>query len=86
MENEGGGGAEKGVWSKLARRAGEEKREAIRNFSKRKDPPLAQQRKRAWQKPRSGGARSRRTAKAKAKAATEALEAAQGEAVEALSY
>ena len=72
-------------WRRIenARRAGEETREAMRNFSARKDPPSAPQRKRPWQTPRSGGARSRRTAKAKAKAATEALEAAQGEAVEA---
>ena len=69
-------------WRRIenARRAGEETREAMRNSSARKDPPSAPQRKRPWQKPRSGGARSRRTAMAKAKAATEALEAAQGEA------
>ena len=65
-----------------ARRAGEETREAMRAFTK-KDAPLGPKRNRNWQKPRSGGGRTRRAAKAKVKAATEALETARGEAVEA---
>ena len=66
-----------------ARRAGEDvrnQRSLIWN-----DPPLEPERKRRWQKPRWGGARSRRTANARAKEAIDALEAAQGEAVEAVA-
>ena len=68
-------------WRRIdnARRAGEEKREVMKNFFTTKDPLAAPKRKRPHQKPRSGGSRSRRTAKARRRA----LEAAQGEAAEA---
>jgi hypothetical protein len=69
-------------WRRIenSRRAGEAMRARAHRFCE--DPPSEPERKRR-RKPRSGGARSRLTAKAKAEAATEALEAAQGEAVEA---
>ena len=68
-------------WRRIenARRAGEDKRRVMEDFFTTKDPLAAPKRKRPWQKPRSGGARSRRTAKARRRA----LEAAQGEAAEA---
>ena len=71
-------------WRRIenARRAGEDKRRLMEDFFTAKDPPSEPERKRL-RKPRSGGKRSRLRAKAQAEAATEALEAAQGEAVEA---
>ena len=69
-------------WRRIenSRRAGEAMRARARRFCE--DTPSEPERKRR-RKPRSGGVRTRLTAKAKAEAATEALEAAQGEAVEA---
>ena len=68
-------------WRRIenARRAGADKREG--NIAIIEDPPSEPEPKK--RKSRSGGTRSRLTAKAKVTAAGEALEAAQGEAVEA---
>ena len=83
LEDVSGGLMSAKSWRRLqiaARCASEAKRGAMQAFTT-SDSPVSKTRKRPWQKPRSGGKRSRQAAKAKAKAMTEALEAAKGEAV-----
>ena len=84
LEDVGGGFMSAKSWRRLQiaaklRCASEAKREAMQAFTTSDSP--VKRRKRPWQKPRSGGKRSRQAAKAKAKSMTEALEAAKGEAV-----